>query len=286
MNNGFKLRARESHEPGKGGYWSFKADRREGLIADAWGGKGRRSPPKSSTPISPEHSSRQVHAPGDINGGSPTRKPKRSPPLNAPQFTPDRVPPLVDRFLADGSPLPRHRRFGLSDNVQGSPPALSSSYAPEEGQSLITPAPVRKHPYLAPPSTAQRPSQHMPTSSPAPFWRYAELGSTPRGPAFDLSPIKDSAGLAIPASSSPAPRRGSGASPTRNGGMKGEMPEVEELQDEEPAFDLTKLVQFQQRYVYKTNLFRGFMSISKYHASTNNGVGLGNATKKTAQTTL
>ncbi len=64
------------------------------------------------------------------------------------------------------------------------------------------------------------------------------------------------------------------------------MPEVEELQDEEPAFDLTKLVYFQLRYMYTTNLLRGFMSISKFHASANNGVGLGNAAKGTAQTTL
>ena len=215
-----------------------------------------------------------AHGPGDVNGGSPTRKVKRSPksgsptlssyPSNGPQFTPDRanqLPTSIHDRLGDGSPLPRHRRagtnmFGLSDNIQGSPPVLSSSYAAEDGQSLITPAPVRKHPYLAPPSTAQRPSQHMPTSSPAPFWRYAELGNTPRDPAFDLSPIKDSfAAPALPPSSSPAPRRSSGVSPTRNGsGVKGEMPDVEELQDEEPAFDLTKLVLFEHRYIVPTDV--------------------------------
>jgi hypothetical protein len=82
----------------------------------------------------------------------------------------------------------------------------------------------------------------MPTSSPAPFWRYAELGNTPRGPAFDLSPTKNSsAAPAMPPSSSPAPRRESGASPTRRvGEHKSGVTDVEELQDEEPAFDLTK----------------------------------------------
>lgn len=164
---------------------------------------------------------------------------------NGPHFTPDRTNQLSnsmnDRLLGDGSPLPRHRRPGLSDNVQGSPPVLSSSYAAEEGHSLITPALVRKHPYLAPPSTAQRPSQHMPTSSPAPFWRYAEIDNTPRGPAFDLSPSKNSyAAPVMPPSSSPAPRRQSGASPTRKGEHRNEVVDVEELQDEEPAFDLTK----------------------------------------------
>lgn len=208
--------------------------------------------------MSPGHAGRSAYGPGDINGGSPTRKIKRSSrpgsPMigsyisNGPHFTPDRTSQLSslnDRFPADGSPLPRHRRpgpLGLSDNIPGSPPVLSSSYAAEEGQSLITPAPVRKHPYLAPPSTAQRPSQHMPTSSPAPFWRYAELGNTPRGPLFGSSPVKDaSAAAQLPSSSSPAPRRESVTSPTRNGGnIQNQMPDVDELQDEEPAFDLTK----------------------------------------------
>lgn len=36
--------------------------------------------------------------------------------------------------------------------------------------------------HLAPPSTAQLPSQHMLFSSPAPFWKYADLGSTPARP--------------------------------------------------------------------------------------------------------
>jgi hypothetical protein len=70
------------------------------------------------------------------------------------------------------------------------------------------------------------------------------MGNTPRGPVFELSPTKNSfAAPAMPPSSSPAPRRQSGASPTRKGGdPKSEMAGVEELQDEEPAFDLTKLV--------------------------------------------
>jgi hypothetical protein len=176
---------------------------------------------------------------------------------------------MHERFPPDGSPLPRHRRTGLSDNIQGSPPVLSSSYAAEDGQSLITPAPVRKHPYLAPPSTAQRPSQHMPTSSPAPFWRYADIGNTPRGPAFDLSPTKPSfAAPPVPPSSSPAPRREPAASPTRNGApVRSEMPDVEELQDEEPAFDLTKSVFLLLIRLKSLTFCRGFMKISKFHAA-------------------
>jgi hypothetical protein len=70
------------------------------------------------------------------------------------------------------------------------------------------------------------------------------MGNTPRGPAFELSPTKNSsAAPAMPPSSSPAPRRQSGASPTRKGGdPKSDVVDAEEMQDEEPAFDLTKFV--------------------------------------------
>lgn len=46
--------------------------------------------------------------------------------------------------------------------------------------SLVTPAPQKQNPQLAPPSTAQMPSMFMePTSSPAPFWNYLNIDSTP-----------------------------------------------------------------------------------------------------------
>jgi forkhead protein FKH len=164
---------------------------------------------------------------------------------NGAHFTPDRAHQLPNsmngRLLCDSSPLPRHRRLGLFDNIHIPPLALSSSYAAEEGQSLTTPAPARKHPYLAPPGTAQRPSRHMSTSTPAPFWRYAEIGNMPRGSSFNLSLSKNSsAAPAMPASGSPTPRSQSGASPTRKGGEhENSIIDVEELQDEEPVFDLT-----------------------------------------------
>jgi hypothetical protein len=187
--------------------------------------------------------------------GSP---PSSSYPSNAPQYTPDRGGRLsgsLHDMPGDGSPLPRHRRhntggaFGLSDNVPGSPPVLSSSYMQEEGSSFVTPAPHRVHPRLAPPSTAQRPSQHMPTSSPAPFWKFVDYGTTPmKGPAFDSSPVKASnaAPDLLPPSSSPAPvRRSLAASPIRNiiaakATVKTEEPIVEDIEEEDQGFDLTK----------------------------------------------
>lgn len=215
----------------------------------------------SSVPGSPSSAQFLNRTSRDMFGADPGSIRKRSPhsgspllgssyPATGSQFTPDRSGYLSasreEHLPGDGSPLPRHRRpqkitFGFSDNAPGSPPVLSSSYLPEESNSFITPAPHRVHPRLAPPSTAQRPSQHMPTSSPAPFWKFAEIGNTPlKGPGFESSPIKSSnAAGVMPPSSSPAPAV---ASPTRNGTpAKRELPSVEDLDDEEgQSFDLTK----------------------------------------------
>jgi hypothetical protein len=78
----------------------------------------------------------------------------------------------------------------------------------------------------------------MPTSSPAPFWKYAE--QTPLKFGLDSSPIKGTNLPPVPASSTPVPARK--ASPTRNS-QKEEVPKVEELEEddeEDQGFDLTK----------------------------------------------
>jgi hypothetical protein len=83
----------------------------------------------------------------------------------------------------------------------------------------------------------------MPTSSPAPFWKYADIGNTPlRGSTFDSSPIKGSGNApGLPASSSPAPLPT--GSPTRNGTpVKRDLTSVEDLDDENHGFDLVKWV--------------------------------------------
>lgn len=186
-----------------------------------------------------------------------SRSPARdSYPMNS-TYTPDRAPQLPSHpnFPGDGSPLPRRRRDnGMSDNVQGSP-VLSSSFLPEDSNSFVTPAPLRVHPRLAPPSTAQRPSQHMPTSSPAPFWKYADFGSTPAR-TWDVSPIKGlgPAPNLMPQSSSPPGPATSGLdtgdSPSRGAGpvikieRENVIPALGDLDEEEaaPSFDLTRYV--------------------------------------------
>lgn len=100
------------------------------------------------------------------------------------------------------------RAYGLSDNVVNSPPILSSSYYDDGPSSMITPAPQRQQPRLPPPSTAQIPSKFMPMSSPAQFWKFADIGSTPARPVQDTSPLKGEPGDvlgSIPSSSPPPP---------------------------------------------------------------------------------
>lgn len=61
-----------------------------------------------------------------------------------------------------------------------------------------TPAPQASHLQLAPPSSAQQqqlPSSFMPTTSPAPFWKYMQLSSTPVRLGADFSPTKMSSPL-------------------------------------------------------------------------------------------
>ena len=178
--------------------------------------------------------------------------PLSSYPLATESFTPDRGPKLmqfkVDTELARGlekgiqTPLynrtkgtfqglsvPSHSSAALSakgvsikelkDAAATSPPTLSSSMYADDGtrsiNALETPLVTRQNLRLAPPSTAHLPSHYMLFSSPAPFWKYADLGSTPaKGPSLDLSPIK---GVVVeeergnPQSSSPPRAEGVGA---------------------------------------------------------------------------
>ena len=131
------------------------------------------------------------------------------------------------------SPYPpqpaRTQPFGLSDNITGSPPTLSSTYM-DDGPSMITPAPRRQHPTLGPPSTMRLPSHYMnQASSPAagnPFFNF--MGSTPARPMPETSPLKGGRlnGLGdIPSSSPPPPNLASPSRPRPSSARR--MPSVE-----------------------------------------------------------
>lgn len=264
LNKAFEKVARSSDEPGKGMKWQLIPESRDEMIHNAYRG-GRGGHRGSSNPSSPSQLNYITQGPKDMAARDPTSVRKRKvSPSGSPQprassfresqshLTPVRGPrkPLPDEAGAgvDGSPLPRLKKpstsstLGLVENVPGSP-TLTSSYLQEDGASFVTPAPHRVHPKLAPPSTAQRPSQHMPTSSPAPFWKYADYGSTPLKPAqqLDLSPSK-LLGPPLPQSSSPppAPSKSPIPSPTRPGRPPVDEPPSPVEDEEDKGFDLTK----------------------------------------------
>ncbi|RMD42758.1 hypothetical protein DV735_g2383, partial [Chaetothyriales sp. CBS 134920] len=107
--------------------------------------------------------------------------------------------PVHDRAQANGQPvytLPATHPGAHSPPPTSLNATLSSSYLdtpfrPSQS-SLLTPAPLRQNPRLAPPSTLVAPSKFMPESSPAGptlFWK-GIMGVTPGAPVADLSPVK------------------------------------------------------------------------------------------------
>ncbi|KJZ76002.1 hypothetical protein HIM_04458 [Hirsutella minnesotensis 3608] len=284
LNKSFDKVARSTDEPGKGMKWQIVPEAREDMIRNAYklGRGGHRG---SSAPSSPSQLNYITHGPRDMASRefpsarkrlSPVLSPSRLPPQPA-QSTPERANERrgerTASLTADGSPLPRPRK----DNAAGSnpeslaafnpqSPTLTSSYLQEDGSSFVTPAPPRIHPKLAPPSTAQRPSQHMPTSSPAPFWKYAEIGSTPLRASvqYEMSPSKLAGSIRSHSSSPPRASKSPPSSPTRpqKAGASQERVAAEEPDDDQ-GFDLTK----------------GFQSIGSYHAPVERGVCVANALK-------
>lgn len=265
LNKAFDKVARSTDEPGKGMKWQIVTEAKEEMIRNAYriGRGGHRG---SSAPSSPNQLNYITQGPKDMASrdppstarkrrvvspqASPTPRTSQSLAQSTPirQISSDRQTGRSATLTVDGSPLPRPRRSNPSDSsfsgYQPQSPTLTSSYLQDEGGSFVTPAPPRVHPKLAPPSTAQRPSQHMPTSSPAPFWKYADIGSTPLRPStrytYEASPLK-STGVLLQSSSPPAANKSPPSSPSRP--QKQELredPEPDPVEGEEEGFDLTK----------------------------------------------
>ena len=121
-------------------------------------------------------------------------------------FTPDRGSNIFSKLHGPETSSPRNgiiggispfpfgalrdtKTSGLTEAAAaGSPGGPRISLNSEAHDHLFTPLITRNAPKLAPPSTARLPSQFMPMSSPAPFWKYADFGSTPA--KNETSPVK------------------------------------------------------------------------------------------------
>lgn len=248
--------------------WQIVPEVRDEMVRNAYkiGRGGHRG---SSAPSSPSQLNYITQGPKDVMAWrdpvsvrkrrtSPVASPSPRPSFRASNSTPR---PSLERAVgrnavsaADGSPLPRHRKSNNSlpdssfSTFNPQSPTLTSSYMQDDSASFVTPAPPRIHPKLAPPSTAQRPSQHMPTSSPAPFWKYADISSTPLPPlaAYDISPSKPTGRLPPQSSSPPRASKSPPSSPSKPQksaaiGM-GQGSAVFEDGEEDRGFDLTKYV--------------------------------------------
>jgi hypothetical protein len=217
LNKAFRKIPRRTDEPGKGMKWELLPEHREEYIKKlrkpAKGGRQGSSQPGS--PASPRNASKpfQSHpTPRPITALEEQRSPGSVTPPQIPSYrvqqleayTPDRgsrLPALrsADKTLSD-TPRPQSSRLQPGTLTSAAnlsvitglhaPSPAPGGYDDGANMSAVTPAPQRQHPRLAPPSTSQLPSSYLPTSSPAPFWKYVQFGSTPAKPD-GFSPLKD-----------------------------------------------------------------------------------------------
>lgn len=210
-------------------------------------------------------------------------------PLEA--YTPDRgsrLPALrTDKTLSDtpaapspirpsGRPGDILRNAPLLGDGGGIPPSpINRTY--DTSISTVTPAPQRQHPRLAPPSTGQLPSSYLPTSSPAPFWKYVQFESTPAKQP-DFSPLKDLHSSSPPPLGEPSNRIRELGSPLKERGDPfglGRRTEPKALDDDDEdglgdlsGVDLARLVSSMP--LIRPDILtgcRGFEKIGKYHSN-------------------
>ncbi|KAI9727633.1 MAG: transcription factor [Chrysothrix sp. TS-e1954] len=225
LNKNFEKVARRTDEPGKGMKWQIMAESRDEFLKKGLGKKMTRSSSGPSSPAptkgvpsstdpdirSDNHFLRDFN---DLRGKGKIEfktSPGSTPPMSHfPQakqaFTPDRGSNIFSKLHGPETSSPRNGVIGglspfpysaLRDSksnglteaaAAGSPGGPRISLNSDANDHFFTPLITRHAPKLAPPSTARLPSQFMPMSSPAPFWKYADFGSTPA--KAETSPVK------------------------------------------------------------------------------------------------
>ncbi|KAK6511939.1 transcription factor, variant 2 [Arthrobotrys musiformis] len=216
LNQAFQKVPRRTDEPGKGMKWQIAPDFLEEYTKKIQKGSisktnkvlspNLKSPAssnmKGSFPIG--SSSRPGTSAGQKTGGVPIPRSVTPPPHSASgptlvtpkeAFTPDRSSRVVAK---NKTPIAQSATVGdaSTDELPASPSGersnrITSSPFVDNFNSAgaaITPAPQKQNPHLAPPSINQLPSSYLPTSSPAPFWKYLNF-LTPGRPDHS-SPIK------------------------------------------------------------------------------------------------
>ncbi|KAI5793493.1 fork head domain-containing protein [Pyronema domesticum] len=266
LNKAFRKIPRRTDEPGKGMKWELLPEHRDEYI------KKLRRPSKDGRTRSPQTSPGNIKPliPHDVALTSGSSHPNHTP--HASQNltpTPDLRPtssrsatPPSTSHLRGGAFTPDYK--SLHPHSSLAPSGLGISPGPGPGQgglsstddlhlpvsSSVTPAAQKQHPRLAPPQSAsQLPSSYLPTSSPAPFWKYVQGFS---------SPSKEGSS---PPGTPGTGRQGQGAigqehkfgvpgvremqSPTKSRGVPRLMPNEPEEEDEDMEEDLGYLGDFQ-----------------------------------------
>ncbi len=181
LNKSFRKVPRGQGEPGKGMKWQVVPEDRAVFE------RKLRTPRKT---------------PG-VNS-SPAQHPNGTSPSSVNYYQMPQSSPVARDVATDFDNDVDEMSSNINYNNRGStPPPIGAyhhgsgneAFTPERGsyasRNLYTPAAQPSFSQLPPPpSTQQLPSSYLPTSSPAPFWRYM-INSTP-GKANDLSPIKSS----------------------------------------------------------------------------------------------